>query len=55
MSLSLTGRQVVVAGGGRVATRRVADLVEAGASVTVVAPQLSSEIEDWLHQGRVTA
>jgi uroporphyrin-III C-methyltransferase/precorrin-2 dehydrogenase/sirohydrochlorin ferrochelatase len=36
--LDLTGRRVVVIGGGQVATRRVAHLVEAGAHVEVVSP-----------------
>ena len=42
--LDLTGRVVVVAGGGEVATRRVAGLVAAGADVLVVAPQIADEI-----------
>jgi uroporphyrin-III C-methyltransferase/precorrin-2 dehydrogenase/sirohydrochlorin ferrochelatase len=43
--LDLAGRRVLVAGGGSVATRRTADLVAAGAEVTVVAPDVSVEIE----------
>jgi len=46
VSLQLAGRRVVVVGGGRVATRRVADLLEAGARVEVVAPEVSAEIEE---------
>ncbi|HEX3706364.1 MAG TPA: uroporphyrinogen-III C-methyltransferase [Mycobacteriales bacterium] len=42
--LDLTGRRVVVVGGGAVATRRVADLVAAGARVVVVAPAVAAEI-----------
>jgi siroheme synthase-like protein len=42
--LRLTGRPVVVVGGGRVATRRVPRLLEAGARVRVVAP----EVTPWL-------
>ena len=42
--LDLTGRLVVVVGGGVVATRRVRALAEAGADVLVVAPQVSQEI-----------
>jgi precorrin-2 dehydrogenase/sirohydrochlorin ferrochelatase len=44
VSLALAGLRVVVVGGGRVATRRVADLLETGAHVTVVAPAVSAEI-----------
>ena len=36
--LDLTGRRVLVVGGGAVAVRRVADLLDAGAEVTVVSP-----------------
>ncbi|WP_172826029.1 precorrin-2 dehydrogenase/sirohydrochlorin ferrochelatase family protein [Friedmanniella luteola] len=39
--LRLTGRRVVVVGGGHVATRRVPRLIEAGARVCVVAPGVS--------------
>lgn len=42
--LDLTDRPVVVVGGGRVATRRVLGLLEAGAHVHVVAPEVSEEI-----------
>ena len=42
--LDLRGRRVVVVGGGKVATRRVAALVGAGAEVVVVAPWVSSAI-----------
>ena len=38
--LDLDGRPVLVVGGGRVAARRAADLVAAGAAVTVVAPEV---------------
>lgn len=53
VSLSLAGRRVVVVGGGRVASRRVADLVEEGASVVVVAPEVSAGLEAQAAAGRV--
>jgi uroporphyrin-III C-methyltransferase/precorrin-2 dehydrogenase/sirohydrochlorin ferrochelatase len=43
--LDLASRRVLVVGGGRVAARRTADLVAAGASVIVVAPEVSDEID----------
>lgn len=46
LGLDLTGRDVLVAGGGPVAARRAADLTEAGARVTVVAPQLCEDLGD---------
>jgi uroporphyrin-III C-methyltransferase / precorrin-2 dehydrogenase / sirohydrochlorin ferrochelatase len=44
--LDLTGRRVVVVGGGAVAVRRTTDLLTAGALVTVVAPELDPELLD---------
>ena len=43
--LDLRDRPVVVIGGGRVATRKVAGLVEAGARVRVIAPRVGPELE----------
>jgi uroporphyrin-III C-methyltransferase/precorrin-2 dehydrogenase/sirohydrochlorin ferrochelatase len=43
LALDLTGRSVVVVGGGQVALRRTRALVEAGAIVTVIAPVLLPE------------
>ena len=54
VSLTLTGRRVLVVGGGRVATRRVAELLEAGAGVDVVSPAVSAEIAAWAEAGRLT-
>jgi uroporphyrin-III C-methyltransferase/precorrin-2 dehydrogenase/sirohydrochlorin ferrochelatase len=42
--LDLTGRRVVVVGGGRVGERRVSDLVDAGAQVVVIAPTIAADI-----------
>lgn len=44
IELRLTGRRVVVIGGGGVATRKVAGLLEAGAAVCVVSPEFSPEL-----------
>ncbi|HKE99233.1 MAG TPA: bifunctional precorrin-2 dehydrogenase/sirohydrochlorin ferrochelatase [Actinomycetes bacterium] len=44
--LDVTGALVVVAGGGRVATRRVLDLLDAGAYVRVVAPEVTAELAE---------
>jgi len=44
--LSLTGRRVVVVGGGRVALRRVSALLEAGANVIVIAPVVLPELAE---------
>lgn len=42
--LRLTGKRVLVVGGGKVATRKVEGLAAAGAIVTVVAPFITDEL-----------
>ena len=54
VSLVLRGRRVLVVGGGRLATRRVGELLETGAVVQVVAPAASAEIAAWSGSGRLT-
>lgn len=44
--LRLRGRRVVVVGGGTIALRKVRGLLEAGASVAVVAPRIINELRD---------
>jgi siroheme synthase-like protein len=53
VSLVLDGRRVLVVGGGSVATRRVADLLETGARVEIVAPVISEEIAAWADEEKV--
>lgn len=43
--IKLTGRPCLVVGAGAVATSKIRSLLEAGAKVTVVAPQASEEIQ----------
>jgi uroporphyrin-III C-methyltransferase/precorrin-2 dehydrogenase/sirohydrochlorin ferrochelatase len=51
--LNLKGRHCTVVGGGDVATRKIATLIEAGAVVTVVSPKISTEISDWVEAASV--
>jgi uroporphyrin-III C-methyltransferase/precorrin-2 dehydrogenase/sirohydrochlorin ferrochelatase len=44
--LKLAGRRVLVVGGGQVAASKLAGLLEAGAAVTVVAPEVRPEIDE---------
>jgi precorrin-2 dehydrogenase / sirohydrochlorin ferrochelatase len=43
--IDLTGRSVLVVGGGRVALEKVEGLLDCGARVTVVAPEILPELE----------
>ncbi|HEU5157806.1 MAG TPA: uroporphyrinogen-III C-methyltransferase [Streptosporangiaceae bacterium] len=45
LGLRLTGRRVVVVGGGRVAQRRVPALLAAGADVVLIAPEVTPALE----------
>lgn len=48
------GRPAVVVGAGGVATRRIHWLLEAGARVTVVAPEATESIREWAEKGVLT-
>jgi precorrin-2 dehydrogenase/sirohydrochlorin ferrochelatase len=48
--LDLTGRQVVVAGGGRLAERKVRQLLSCGARVTVISPTVTPRLRNWHRQ-----
>ena len=54
VNLELDGRPVLVVGAGRVAARKTLDLLEAGALVTVVAPQVGEELAALADEGRVS-
>jgi siroheme synthase-like protein len=51
--LNLKDRAVVVVGGGVIATRKVAELLEAGARVTVISPTVSPRVARWAREGRL--
>ncbi|HEX2439308.1 MAG TPA: bifunctional precorrin-2 dehydrogenase/sirohydrochlorin ferrochelatase [Methylomirabilota bacterium] len=53
VSLDLTDRPCVVIGGGVIAERRVAALLEAGASVTLVSPSLTVALASLADAGRI--
>ncbi|WP_344239413.1 uroporphyrinogen-III C-methyltransferase [Actinocorallia libanotica] len=48
LGLRLSGRRVVVVGGGRVAQRRVPTLLAAGAAVELISPEVTPSLEDLL-------
>ncbi|MER7419624.1 uroporphyrinogen-III C-methyltransferase [Micromonospora peucetia] len=53
LGLRLAGRRVVVVGGGTVATRRVPALLDAGADVLLVAPELTPALRAHVDAGRL--
>lgn len=53
IAMRLSGRVVVVAGGGRVATRRVRRLLPTGARVVVIAPRLTTELAEKAASGGI--
>ncbi|MER6950069.1 uroporphyrinogen-III C-methyltransferase [Nonomuraea sp. NPDC000554] len=53
LGLRLSGRRVLVVGGGRVAQRRVPALLEAGALVTLVSPSVTPALDDLIATGRI--
>jgi precorrin-2 dehydrogenase/sirohydrochlorin ferrochelatase len=54
MMADLGGRRCVVVGGGRVAERRIAGLLEAEADIVVVSKDVTERIAGWEAAGRLT-
>ena len=54
LTLDLAGRRVVVVGGGPVAARRAAGLVEAGALVDLIAPFVCEDVAALVSTGAIT-
>ncbi|SFP58138.1 precorrin-2 dehydrogenase/sirohydrochlorin ferrochelatase family protein [Salibacterium halotolerans] len=51
--LDLTGKPVVVIGGGTIASRKINKLLEAGANIVVVAPWISDSVRLLYEKGEV--
>ena len=49
--LDIENRDVVIIGGGNVCARKAETMMKYGARVTVVAPELTDEIERWSREG----
>lgn len=52
--LKLEGRRVLVVGAGKVAEGKISGLLDAGASVHVVAPEATFQIQKWAWEGVVS-
>lgn len=53
VNLVVDGRRCVVVGAGRVAGRKIEALLEAGADVHVIAPEVSERVRAWATEGRL--
>ena len=53
VNLNLKNRRCLVIGGGKVAERKVAALLQAGAQVTVISPTLTETMAAWAATGRM--
>jgi precorrin-2 dehydrogenase / sirohydrochlorin ferrochelatase len=51
--LRLEGKRVVVVGGGKVAERKVAGLIGTGASIEVISPKVTDELEKLAKGGQI--
>ena len=52
--LNIHDQTGLVVGGGATATRKVELLLRANAKVTVVAPRLTEQLQNWVDEGRIT-
>lgn len=51
--LQLENKNCVVVGGGKVATRKIASLLYTKANVTVISPEITTEISKWAVEGLI--
>lgn len=51
--LNMKGKAVAVIGGGRIASRKMVGLLHAGANVTVVSPEINSNIEKLVNKKQI--
>ncbi|MGW8265646.1 MAG: precorrin-2 dehydrogenase/sirohydrochlorin ferrochelatase family protein [Longimicrobiales bacterium] len=54
LGLNVQGKKCVVVGGGKIGTRKVENLLRAGAAVHLVAPEASERARELAERGRIT-
>ena len=53
VNLNISGKRVLVVGGGTVAARKVERLLERGADIILVAPEISGEIKEFVKKSKI--
>lgn len=51
--LNLQGKSCVIIGGGKVASRKVSHLLETGAKISVISPEVTETLHQWHEEGRI--
>ena len=54
LALNCAGRKVLLVGGGPVATQKCKNLLEAGAEITLIAPDASTYLQEQAERGKLT-
>ena len=54
LNLNIENKNCVVIGGGKVAFRKIRDLLEAGATVKVTAPEICADVEELFQRGEIS-
>lgn len=52
MMVDISKRKIVVVGGGKIATRKLQELIGCGGHPTVIAPAISPQIQEWADDGK---
>ena len=53
IQLNLKGKQAIIIGGGKVAQRKLAGLLDTGAQITIVSPEITDTIREYCQSGKV--
>jgi precorrin-2 dehydrogenase/sirohydrochlorin ferrochelatase len=53
IQLNLKGKQAIIIGGGKVAQRKLAGLLDTGVQITVVSPEITDKIQEYCRSGKV--